>query len=432
MKVEQLGLFEEEKENQIIKKSNKTTFTNNMSLPIHRWFRYSAGFSAEWAEEIISKYKKNGDLNVLDPFAGSGTVLIASDKVGVNSIGIDAHPFISRMTSAKLNWECNISDFEDYASMILSEARLYVDEPISEYPELIYKCYPEEILKELQAINKALSLKIDKESPLFKLAWLAFVPILRISSTAGTAQWQYIQPSKKTKAKMPFEAYEKQVKMMLLDMKYYQSEVRVSKALFFKDNATNIKCVPEKWADLIITSPPYANNYDYADATRLEMSFFKEISGWSDLQTKVRPELIRACTQHVSKLKNETFEIIKDDDLNVIFSEINEVCKALELERENHGGKKNYHTMIATYFYDMAKVWKELRKVCKDGADVCFVIGDSAPYGIYVPVDEWLGKLAVSAGFKEYHFVKERDRNNKWKNRKHEVPLKEGYLWVKG
>lgn len=29
-------------------KARSGTFTDNMKLPIHRWFRYSAGFSAEW------------------------------------------------------------------------------------------------------------------------------------------------------------------------------------------------------------------------------------------------------------------------------------------------------------------------------------------------------------------------------------------------
>lgn len=108
------------------------------------------------------------------------------------------------------------------------------------------------------------------------------------------------------------------------------------------------------------------------------------------------------------------------------------MCTKLDLEKENHGGKKNYHTMIALYFLDLAKVWQHLRYVCKEGGTVCFVIGDSAPYGVYVPVDEWLGRLAVAAGFKEFYFEKTRDRNIKWKNRKHRVPLKEGRLWIRG
>lgn len=39
--------------------------------------------------------------------------------------------------------------------------------------------------------------------------------------------------------------------------------------------------------------------------------------------------------------------------------------------------------MIALYFLDLAKVWWHLRYVCKEGSTVCFVIGDSAPYGVY-------------------------------------------------
>ena len=88
--------------------------------------------------------------------------------------------------------------------------------------------------------------------------------------------------------------------------------------------------------------------------------------------------------------------------------------------------------MIAAYFKDMAEVWLALRRATAKGALVCFVVGDSAPYGVYVPVDRWLGELAVAAGFKSFEFEKTRDRNLKWKNRKHRVPLHEGRLWVKG
>jgi hypothetical protein len=77
-------------------------------------------------------------------------------------------------------------------------------------------------------------------------------------------------------------------------------------------------------------------------------------------------------------------------------------------------------------------VWKALRRVCDTPSEACFVIGDSAPYGVYVPAVPWLGKLAVAGGFDSYRFEKIRDRNIKWKNRKHRVPLLEGRLWVRG
>jgi hypothetical protein len=88
--------------------------------------------------------------------------------------------------------------------------------------------------------------------------------------------------------------------------------------------------------------------------------------------------------------------------------------------------------MIAAYFNDMSQIFRALRNVVKQNAKMYFVIGDSAPYGVYVPVEKWLGELSVVAGFKSWSFEKLRDRNIKWKNRKHRVPLQEGILTIFG
>jgi hypothetical protein len=204
------------------------------------------------------------------------------------------------------------------------------------------------------------------------------------------------------------------------------------RAILHKGDARDCHDVPDGWAELVVTSPPYTNNFDYADATRLEMTFFGEVSSWGDLQETVRRYIVRSCTQHVASLNGKTREIIADPLMAPIREEVEKVCSALEVEREKHGGKKSYHTMICAYFHDLARVWKALRRVTHEGCLVCFVVGDSAPYGVHVPVDRWLGKLAISAGFKAFDFEKTRDRNTKWKNRKHRVPLHEGRLWVQG
>ncbi len=162
------------------------------------------------------------------------------------------------------------------------------------------------------------------------------------------------------------------------------------------------------------------------------MTFFGEIAGWGDLQDTVRRHLVRSCTQHVSPLVADTPQILASAELAPIREEIQAVCGRLEQERHSHGGKKNYHTMIAAYFLDMARVWAQLRRVTAADARVCFVIGDSAPYGIHVPVERWLGQLALATGFRSWSFEKTRDRNVMWKNRKHRVPLHEGRLWVEG
>jgi hypothetical protein len=162
------------------------------------------------------------------------------------------------------------------------------------------------------------------------------------------------------------------------------------------------------------------------------LTFFGEIKGWGDLQASIRRHLLRSCTQHVPDRTVDLASVLAKPELGPIRDELESVCTELGKVRLTRGGKKTYHNMIGCYFLDLAQVWIALRRVCNSPSKVCFVIGDSAPYGVYVPVIEWLGKLATAAGFKSFTFEKTRDRNIKWKNRKHRVPLCEGRLWVEG
>ena len=349
---------------------------------------------------------------------------------GVDSYGVESNPYVYNIATAKLQWKEFDAEYLMHECLaVLKKARnMNIDK--TDYPELISKCFPLETLQKLEALKLA-CFEIE-DAKLHNFVWFIITSILRSTSPVGTAQWQYIQP-KKSKAKVldPFTAYQEKVNEIFNDIqrlsdifgKNAHSEV-------LREDARNIVSIPEKWADLVITSPPYANNYDYADAMRLEMLFWNDINGWKDLQDKVSVNLIRACTQHVSTLKDIVGDYLDSPLLSPIREEIVEKYELLKAERENHGGKKNYHIMIAAYFYDMAQVFCSLSRVTADNCMMCFVIGDSAPYGIYIPVDEWLGRLAQAAGFSEYSFEKLRDRNTKWKNRKHRIPLKEGRLWI--
>ncbi|MDP3064997.1 MAG: DNA methyltransferase [Chloroflexota bacterium] len=404
-----------------------------MTLPVHRWFRFPAGFSADWARQVISEFKPtlHGAV-VLDPFAGVGTTVLAGEEAGVVSYGIEAQPFIARIAKTKLMWNVSPEDFMELAQAVRSKALSDEKDGILSYPQLIRKCFPEDILADLHALQQSW-LDLRNENPASQLTWLALCAILRQCSPVGTAPWQYVLPRKsKAKATPPYQAFSQQVETMAWDMHYRQRQGIEPLGRILHSDARTCDGVDDDSIGLVVTSPPYPNNYDYADATRLEMSFFGEVSSWGDLHDKVRRGLVRSCSQHVSIEDVDISKLLKSLADTPILSELQNVCAALAAERLNHGGKKAYHLMVAAYFADMHMVWKALRRVCKNGATACFVIGDSAPYGVYVPVDKWLGALALHAGFKSYRFEKLRDRNVKWLNRKHRVPLQEGRLWVEG
>jgi DNA modification methylase len=410
--------------------ASSSTFTSNMTLPIHRWFRYSAGFSASWVESVIRNFNSSGPIRVFDPFAGSATTLLASQKVGVESWGTEAHPFVYRIARAKLEWKSDPEAYRRKIEAIRKTASTLIP-TLGGYPDLIIKCYGEHNLKDLDVLRQALEAERD-DSPAYELAWLTLLTTLRKASTAGTAQWQYILPNKQKRSPLTAErAISEAFEMIYGDMLRVQKSVSAP-AHILQSDARTCEGIASRSINLVITSPPYPNNYDYADATRLEMSFMQEITGWGDLQDKVRRFLMRSCSQHTPEKNHDLKQILSAPELNPIRSEIEQVCDQLSVIRATKGGKKTYHLMIAAYFRDIANVWIALRRVCDSPSQVCFVIGDSAPYGVYVPVISWMEKLALAAGFEHCSFEKTRDRNIKWKNRKHRIPLQEGRFWVKG
>jgi len=437
--IEQQPLFPElnDRQTSVQKRFSRSgTFTDNMKLPIHRWFRYSAGFSAEWVEQEIFSHCENTyskSIVVLDPFAGSGTTLLAAESVRSKAIGFEPHPFIYRVANAKLDWNVSVEQLRAMAKELGAKAADSVVETNRLNIPLLGKCFTSDSLSKLDAIRNVFLSDINNGDSVSEIIWLCITSIIRACSTAGTAQWQYVLPNKKKSITLdPFEAFYLKIEQMIEDITFAKQQGWSSDSEMLITDARDPEYDEKDTVDLVITSPPYPNNYDYADATRLEMTFWGEIEGWGDLHSAVRQYLLRSCSQHSAKDKLELDDLLENEVLKPIYSDLAKACKELEKVRLTKGGKKTYHTMAAAYFTDLGDVFHALRPFCKKDSRVCFVVGDSAPYGVYLAVDKWLGELALAAGFKSYSFEKIRDRNIKWKNRKHRVPLHEGRLWIEG
>lgn len=338
---------------------------------------------------------------------------------------------VARISAAKLLWRTPAQQVDAFALEVLDQSAKQTA-CVGDYPSLIQRSYDQETLAILDRLRKAW-LSLQDGSPASELVWLALTAILRPTSRAGTAQWQYILPEK-TKKKIipPILAFQQQISLMKSDLCWMQAHSAGANAHLIKGDARSLVDLLDQKVDAVITSPPYANNYDYADALRFEMSFWGEVSGWGDIHDKVRKLLIVSSSQHSSKERLDLEELLQNQVIAPIRDELSAVTHTLAEVREDHGGKKHYHTMVAAYCRDIGIVLQQLRAVCKSGSPMCWVIGDSAPYGIYCPIEKWIETLAIASGFKQCRFEKLRDRNTKWKNRKHRVPLKEGLLWIEG
>ena len=69
--------------------------------PIHRWLYYQEGYSPTLVARLLGHLNVNSKALVFDPFAGSGTTLLAAKERGNKSIGFEINPFSAFVARTK-------------------------------------------------------------------------------------------------------------------------------------------------------------------------------------------------------------------------------------------------------------------------------------------------------------------------------------------
>jgi len=420
-------------------KSDYGTFKDSRKAPIHRWFQYPAGYSFRLIEEKLRFHKiKPSDGPIFDPFLGTGTTSLAAQCLGHPSIGIEAHEFVCKVAQTKLDWLKydtkaiekwlnNIDKYTNNPSVIKG-----AESDFESMPELVRKCYSDENLLLLLKIKNAIEIKSDsKHRPLLELSLTA---TLRTASHAGTG-WPYVAPTKygsKKTEKSGLDEFIKHTKMFIEDIAYVKSNTKSpGKILAISgDSRVRQKKIKDGSVPITICSPPYLNNYDYADRTRLETYFFGHASDWSDITEKYRDKLMVAATTQTKRTGFDPKNCLDKEFYKVapeLAKEITDKVIQLSEIRPTKGGKKNYDIMAANYFNDILPIMQNTFKYSKQGAPFVLVLGDSAPYGVHFATETLIGELGKAIGFSDYKIEELRTRGGKWaKNpQRHSVPLRE-------
>jgi len=416
------------------------TFKDSLNAPVHRWFKYPAGYSYRLVEQKIRQYSLSKRHWILDPFVGSGTTSIEAKRHNINSVGIEAHPFVHWVANTKLDWTASVTDIAENYKKVIEYAQLLFSRKKVEaasLPDLVRKCYSPSNLLTLVAIKNAI--RKECTSPVVRdFMNLALTDTLRNASKAATG-WPYIAPAKmhqKVAEKPAFNEFGLQVRRMLDDLQFMQSHYSNDGAathLILGDARVFHPAIRPQSIDLAVTSPPYLNNYDYADRTRLETYFFEWFTTWAEISENVRDKLIVSATTQIRRnsfgLNGGLSSELRTADQS-FFNELVGKVSILAERRKQKGGKKSYDCMVAGYFNDMCKVFKQVCRCLTPGCDFVLVLGDSAPYGVYIPTHEYLARLGLAIGFSSYTVEQLRTRGDKWRAnpQRHKVRLNEVIL----
>jgi 16S rRNA G966 N2-methylase RsmD len=396
-----------------------SSFAKNKNLPLHRWVPWIAGFSAEFVEDAIKRYLPRKDSNawVLDPFAGVGTTLVESYLTGLNVVGFEINPYAALATKIKLNaMKISIHDltrriaaFERF--MEKAESGASKREPHSEAPtgfkgrtQLFSPKVQRKVLYALDFINSIEDstlrdiFRLGLGSVMVSFSNYSYEPSLTRRIAVGKENIKDANVGLSVSAKLH---------LILEDIGWVQGHMktlgyRPKVKVYSNSIFSALECVTQRnFIDLLVTSPPYLNNYHYPRNTRPQLHWLGFTSG----------------TGYNGARENESFgkfwQTVRDAEAIPLAFEMPELTDIIEAIRNRNTEKGCYGgagwaNYVATYFNDTYRFCQVLSDLLKPNAVSIIVLGNSIIQGIEVKTDYFFGKIGELAGlsFEDNHLLR--------------------------
>lgn len=393
--------------------------------PFDRWLRYPAGFSRSALAECFGRLDK-AEAVVVDPFAGVATAGTRAIEGGYVFRGIEVHPLVAAI--AKLKFD---PAGPEVALTLEDEARRIVNDPdrdeleLSEEASLVQRSFDTQTLSDLVSLRRGIAASQEGTRPYLQCA---LVGTLRDVASVKVG-WPYQQPkvSRKPVHRSALERFMTRVTWITEDLgrlpRGYDARLTQGDS---RKSCSWAEALKGAKADACISSPPYLNNYDYADATRLELYFLGIVSTWAELCSEVRSGMVAATTQQSTLGRAEAGWKHLSGAPNTL-REASRLANKLKKERDQRSRGKEYDQMLPAYLGDLFSVLSKVHENLDAGGVVAWVVGDSAPYGVYIDTPDLIARLAEEVGFELCEDKKLRTRGSRWATNgsRHQVKLSE-------
>jgi DNA modification methylase len=383
-------------------------FGANKVLPVHRWVPWIAGYSTAFVEQCLSRYLRTDHATVLDPFAGVGTTLLTALLQGHDAVGFEINPYAALASKVKCSvLSIDVEKLKKAATDYMAFCRSSVDRqrvPSSRPPEGFRSRAPffspivlEKVLLTLDYI-KSLNDKLMQDY--FRLAFGSIMVAFSNYSYEPSLTRRVSVGREEILDYPVYDAMGKKLLQMAKDagacqknQGVFSSEpsFRVINSSFFSWS----EYMDAESVDLILTSPPYMNNYHYIRNTRPQLYWLGFAEHPSDLKSLEQSNFGKYWqTVRDAAVLELTFSL-PDSDL----AERLDILRACSHEKGHYGGTgwANYAT---SYFNDCACLASEMAKVMRPGATAIVVLGNSILQGIEFRTDRYFAEIAEASGLR--------------------------------
>lgn len=370
-------------------------FDTSAQLPRHRWYYFKEGFSASLVEEAIVSAQENTkkNLRIFEPFSGSGTTPLVSSLLGHSCTAVEVNPFLAFVSSVKTFagiWERKLflAQLENIITFSGSEkiSQLENFSTFSEKEGLNKWLFNRDVLRKYESIMQSIGQLNSEVRDVFILA--AIVSAFECSNAKRDGKGlRYKKDWKKRNytGEDVIQSFKRHALMMLEDNQNFPIQAS-NQAKIINADSRNAIVTDQVYEDidLVVTSPPYLNSFDYTDVYRPELFLGGYVDNNQDLYS-LRLNTLRSHVQANWPRQTQ----VECDLLKPILEKLKNV--------ENLWNK-NIPLMVEAYFDDLNSIITNVTPKLRSKGQVWIVVSTSAYGGVHIPVDLILAELAHSAG----------------------------------
>jgi len=373
----------------------------NERLPVHRWFRFKEGFSADLLRTVLSSLELAGraNLRLLDPFCGVGTTLIGaqelSEAINITAFGIERNPFIRFVAQTKVRWpEMDPNTITTIGQEILGTPCSFEVE-IPRLSSLITgRCMSRHLAKRLLSVRNAIqSHGSSANHDALILGVAASVEQLSKVRKDGRAL-RLVTKNRQFTNNILLDKWRE----IAQDVSFLQTTVphaAIPAVILGDGRSIENHGIEEASIDLILTSPPYPNNIDYSEVYKLELWLLGFVSDREEFLQLRRSTFRSHPTVLLPELPTNFQALIAKGRLKDVLGPI--------LRRTQSSSEHYRHRLILGYALDLwTSLLQQFRCLRKNGLAV-LIVGNSLHGGKHlpymIPTDLLVSVLGRAVGF---------------------------------
>ena len=388
------------------------SYQGNREVPGFRWLKYKEGFSLELVERMLDEVQPS---SVLDPFSGIGTTPLIAAGRGLKATGIEIIP-VGVLTGNAIAHAANGLHREAFgvaAESLLSHvasSRAADGRHAFRHVRITEFAFPLETETGLAKAREYINTVDDPGiRSMLNLACMSVLESVSYTRKDGQyLRWDY-RSGRKLRARIHkgpilplLDALESRLAEMSEDIEPLKKEYGRGVPEFITGSSLErLRLLPSSSFDMVITSPPYANRYDYTRTYALELAWL----GYDqEAFSALRQSLLSATVENKPKLELLKTAYDGSDLLETatrLYKDQSAIHEVLAILKERVSELSNPHVirLIEGYFFEMAVVIAELGRIVRPGGTVIMVNDNVQYHGEEVPVDLILSDYAEQSGF---------------------------------